>query len=208
MTLSDRRGTPAGSLEQKRADQMTAETMTRGGRWRGLIWGVAVAVLLLPLVAMQFTREVNWTLSDFVVVGVLLGAVLGGYEFLARRPGTAPYRLGSGVALFTGLFLTWVNLAVGIIGSENNDANTMYAGVLAVAIGGACIAHFQPRGMSRAMLAAAAAQVIVGVIALALDLGTDGRAWPRDVIGATGIITGMWLIAATLFGIAARRERA
>jgi hypothetical protein len=185
---------------------MTVETMTRGGRWRGAVWGMAVSVLLLPLVAMQFTREVNWTAFDFVVVGVLLAAVLGGYEFLARRPGTAPFRLGSGVALFTALFLIWVNLAVGIIGSENNDANMMYAGVLAIVVGGACIAHFRPRGMSRAMLAAAGAQVIVCQIALTFDLGTDGRAWPRDVIGATGIITGLWLIAATLFGIAARRE--
>ncbi|SOB87036.1 hypothetical protein SAMN06297144_2156 [Sphingomonas guangdongensis] len=184
---------------------MTAETMMRGGRWRRAVWGAAVAVLLLPLVAMQFTRDVNWTPSDFVVAGVLLGAVLAGYEFLARRAGSAWYRVGSGVALFTGLFLTWVNLAVGIIGSENNDANMMYAGVLAVAVGGACLAHFRPRGMARAMLAAAAAQVIAGAIALALDLGVDGRAWPRDVIGATGIITGLWLIAATLFGIAARR---
>ena len=29
-------------------------------------------LLLIPLVAMQFTSEVNWTLSDFVVGGMLL----------------------------------------------------------------------------------------------------------------------------------------
>ncbi len=31
-----------------------------------------VVLLLMPLIAMQFTNEVNWTLSDIVVAGVLL----------------------------------------------------------------------------------------------------------------------------------------
>jgi len=34
---------------------------------------LAVAIILLvPLIAMQFTTEVNWTLLDFVVAAVLL----------------------------------------------------------------------------------------------------------------------------------------
>ena len=32
----------------------------------------ATILLLIPLVAMQFTEEVNWTLADFLVAGVLL----------------------------------------------------------------------------------------------------------------------------------------
>ena len=30
------------------------------------------ALLLIPYIAMRFTNEVNWTLSDFVVMGVML----------------------------------------------------------------------------------------------------------------------------------------
>jgi len=42
---------------------------------RLIVWAVVVAlILLIPLVAMQFTSEVNWTLSDFVFAGVLLFA--------------------------------------------------------------------------------------------------------------------------------------
>ncbi len=41
----------------------------RGNPWRAAVWCAAAFLLLLPLVAMQFTREVNWTLSDFVVIG-------------------------------------------------------------------------------------------------------------------------------------------
>jgi hypothetical protein len=40
--------------------------------------------------------------------------------------------------------LIWMNLAVGIIGSEDNPANLMYGGVLAVAIVGAFMVRFRP----------------------------------------------------------------
>ena len=50
-----------------------------------------------------------------------------------------------------------------------------------------------------AALAAAAAQVLVATIALALDLGTDGAAWPRDVIVLSTFFTTLWLASAWLF---------
>jgi hypothetical protein len=34
---------------------------------------LTVVLLLIPLIAMQFTNEVNWTLFDFVVAGFILG---------------------------------------------------------------------------------------------------------------------------------------
>ena len=163
------------------------------------IWTGAAALLLLPAVAMRFTREVNWTASDFVVWGIMLASAGGGYELLARREANWTYRLGAAVALGTAFLLVWVNLAVGIIGSEQNDANMMYAGVLAVAIGGASLARFRSAGMSRAMLAAALAQVVVAAIALATGAGLEGASWPRDVIGGTVVFTGLWLMSGALF---------
>ncbi len=172
--------------------------------WRILGWGGLVALLALPAVAMQFTSEIQWDETDFIVMGVMLAALGGAVEFLARRLPTWLGRLGGLVAMFGLFFLVWVNLAVGIIGSEDNPANAMYAGVIAVAVGGACIAHFRPRGMAWAMLGTAAAQVAVGAIALTADLGTDGVAWPRDVIGATAILSTIWLAAGLLFTASAK----
>ena len=54
--------------------------------------------------------------------------------------------------------LVWINLAVGIIGSEDNPANLMYGGVLAVGVAGAVAARFRPGGMARALAATALAQ--------------------------------------------------
>jgi len=65
-----------------------------------------------------------------------------------------------------GLLLIWMNLAVGIIGSEDNPANMLYVGVLAVGIIGAGIARLRPRGMARTLFATAFAQMLVPVIAL------------------------------------------
>lgn len=175
-------------------------TTTRPANWGSIIvWGGVAVLLLIPAVAMRFTTEVNWTALDFITVGVLLASVAGTYEYLARKAPNWTYRAAAALGLIAALLLVWINLAVGIIGSEQNDANMMYAGVLAVAVGGACLARLRSDGMARAMLAAAAAQVLVAVIALATGAGSESVSWPRDVLGITGAIVLLWLASAALF---------
>ena len=53
---------------------------------------VTAFVLLLPLVAMQFTDEVDWGLADFVSAGVLLGGTGLLLERAARKPRNIAYR--------------------------------------------------------------------------------------------------------------------
>ncbi|MDB5696794.1 MAG: hypothetical protein JWN21_2337, partial [Sphingomonas bacterium] len=49
---------------------------TRPATWGSfIVWGGVATLLLIPAIAMQFTAEVNWTASDFVVMGVLLASV-------------------------------------------------------------------------------------------------------------------------------------
>ncbi len=163
--------------------------------WRITGWGAAVALLLLPAVAMQFTTEVAWDLTDFIVAGVLLGSVGLGIEFLVRRSDSLAYRLGSAVAVLSALLLVWVNLAVGMIGSEGSTYNLLFGAVIGIAAVGALLARFRPAGMARAMLAAAAAQ---GVIA-AGGLATDPQGGTLALL-----LAGSWLLAAALFGKAAR----
>ena len=89
-------------------------------------------LLLLPLLAMQFTNEVVWDLADFIVAGVLLFGTGLTYKLAAIKVGNIVYRSAVGLALTAAFILIWVNGAVGIIGSENNDANLMYGGVIGV----------------------------------------------------------------------------
>lgn len=178
----------------------------RAWRWRLAGWGTAAAILLAHLVAMQFTDEVAWSPGDFLFAGVLMGSVGLAFELTARLTRNSAYRAGVAAALAAAFLLIWLNAAVGIIGTENNRANLMYAGVLAVALAGAMIARFRSAGMARAMAAAALAQALVGAIALASGAGADGPSWPGDVLGLTLIFSALWLGAAWLFRRAAARE--
>ena len=177
----------------------------RGSRWRIAVWGTAALLLLLPLVAMQFTDEVDWDLTDFVVVGAMLVGAGGTYELAARMTGNIAYRAAVGVAVAAAFLLVWINLAVGIIGTEDNPANLMYGGVLAVGIIGAIIARFQPHGMARALFATALAQALVAVIALIAGLGY-GPSWPGANLILTGFFVALWLTSAWLFRKAAREQ--
>jgi hypothetical protein len=162
-----------------------------GNRLRGVTWGTAAFLLLLPLVAMQFTDEVVWGPEDFIAFGAMLAGACGTYELAARKSGNRAYRAAVGVAVAAAFFLVWVNLAVGIIGTEGNPANLMFAGVLAVGIAGAVTARFKPLGMAYALVATAAAQALVAAIALAAGWGS--------IFALTGFFVALWLISAWLF---------
>ena len=133
------------------------EWVARSGWLRWLGWGSAAALLLTPLVAMQFTSEVDWTIGDFVFAGIMFGTVGVLMELTVRASQSLAYRAGVAFALASAFFLIWVNLAVGIIGDEDNPANLMFFGVVLVGILGAIAARFRPRGMAIAMSVAAAA---------------------------------------------------
>jgi hypothetical protein len=75
------------------------------------------AILMIPLVAMRFTREVNWGVFDFLVAGILLAGIGSLYVLLTRKLSTAAQRRAIGGGLLLTLLLTWAELAVGIFGS-------------------------------------------------------------------------------------------
>jgi hypothetical protein len=74
-------------------------------------------LLLLPLVGMLISDEVNWSLFDFMIMGMLILSLSFGTKQILRATLTYKYK-----ALFIALFLLvfmliWVELAVGIFGS-------------------------------------------------------------------------------------------
>jgi uncharacterized membrane protein YgdD (TMEM256/DUF423 family) len=76
-----------------------------------------VVILAIPLTAMHFTREVNWTSLDFLVAGVLLAGIGSVYVLLTRKLRTVTQRRAIGGGLLLTLLLIWAELAVGIFGS-------------------------------------------------------------------------------------------
>lgn len=172
-----------------------------GVRRRPAIWGGVAALMLLPVLAVRGVDGAAWDPpGDFVFLSILLTGVGVAYELALRVTDRGAYRAAVGIALAAALLSAWINLAVGIIGSEDNPANLVYAGVLAVAAIGAVAAGFRPLGMARAMTAAALAQVIAFIVALAAGLGFTGP--------ITVFFTALWLISAWLFRRAASAPHA
>ena len=164
----------------------------RGGLWRVAGWGIAGLLLLVPLIG-----NFPWTASDYVIAAVLIGGTGLLFEWAIRKSGNLAYRAGIAAAL-GGAFLTiWANGAVGMIGSEDNPYNLLFGGVLLIALAGSIVARLRPAGMVWAMGAAAVAQLAVA----AGGMGAD----PRGAVFSMGF-GGIWLVAASLFRVADRRE--
>ena len=174
----------------------------RWSRWRLVGWSAGALMLLLALVAKQFIGEVSWV-DNLAQTGALLIGVGVAVELASRKTGKAAYRAAVGLALASALLLGWVNGAVGIIGSEDNDANLMYGGVLAVVAIGAIIVRFKPEGMARVLFATALAQTLVAVIALVGRLGSP-YSGPLEIVSVNGFFVALFVGAAVLFSKAAR----
>ena len=79
---------------------------------------MAVPILLLiPLIAMQFTEEVVWTSLDFVVMGILLLSMGLLTELVLRKVSKKKHGIILYIAILVGFLLLWAELAVGIFGT-------------------------------------------------------------------------------------------
>lgn len=166
---------------------------------------ITAGLLLVPLVAMQFSDGARWSLFDFVLAGVLLSGTGFLYELVASRAGNLWHKLAVALSVGTGLMLIWVNLSVGFIGSENNPANLLYLGVIAVGLTGAIVGRFEPRGLARAMFATAGAHALVGVITMIAGL-SRGDALTRTTL-ANGCFVLLWAGSGLLFRHASKTVR-
>lgn len=113
------------------------------------------------------------------------------------------YRLAVGLALTAAFAIVWLNAANGLIGIEDDDpANLLYVGVLAIGFIGAIIARLQPRGLARTLFAMTLAQALVGAIALRLP----NTASSMQIVGLHGVLVALFAGAALLFRHAAQKE--
>jgi hypothetical protein len=160
---------------------------------------VPSCILMIPAAAMVFKAEGwAWNAADFVISWIAIASAVAAYQVVASKAPNRVYRFAVGLAVLTGLALLWVNGAVGLIGSENNPANLMYAGVLVIGLAGAAIARLRPLGMARALFVTAAAQFLVPVVAL-LFWRTDFRPGVVPVFGLNFGFVLMFAGSALLF---------
>ncbi len=177
----------------------TSPARMRSQAWRIAGWSAAALLLLVPLVAMQFTPEVRWSAGDFLVFGLTLAGVGAGLELAARQTADLQYRLAAGVALLSAFLVVWANLAVGIVGEPSHLANGMFFGVLAIGLLGSVLGRGQAPAMAANLLVMASLQALVGLVVLAAELDSAG-------LVASVVLSLLWLLSALLFRRAARAQ--
>ncbi len=91
--------------------------MVSGYKRIGIILFITFSILLIPLIAMQFSEEVNWALPDFIIAGILIFITGILIDFTFRKAKNRKNRLFYSVIIMLALLLLWAELAVGIFGS-------------------------------------------------------------------------------------------
>jgi ABC-type enterobactin transport system permease subunit len=74
-------------------------------------------ILLIPLVAVQLSSEINWNLVDFIIMGTLLFCAGLALELIVLRFTVPAHRVLVSLAILLILLLIWAELAVGIFGT-------------------------------------------------------------------------------------------
>jgi len=78
---------------------------------------VVAGLLLIPLIAMQFTDEVKWSAFDFLLMAILLTSTAFICELALRKIKQSKYRIAICISAIVLFLLIWAELAVGIFNS-------------------------------------------------------------------------------------------
>lgn len=82
-----------------------------------LILAIVGTTLLVPMIGMNFSNEVNWSFFDFIVAGTLLLSSGFLLDFTARKISKTKYRVIVFITIISVLLFIWIELAIGVIGT-------------------------------------------------------------------------------------------
>lgn len=75
--------------------------------WRITLWTVIGGLLLLPAAAMRVTNDVQWTATDFVFAGLVLGLAGALFEIVMLTLRQPLHRLAGGLLILGGVMAVW-----------------------------------------------------------------------------------------------------
>lgn len=78
---------------------------------------ITCLILMIPLLSMQFTDEVNWSSSDFVIAGGVLFTTGFIFDLAMRKVRNIKYKAIVGLVIVLAFLLIWTELAVGLFGT-------------------------------------------------------------------------------------------
>lgn len=78
---------------------------------------IVILLLSIPLIAMQFTDNVIWSMADFIIAGIIIFGVTQLILMLLKTAKHPKIKVILVTLSITILFLTWIELAIGIFGT-------------------------------------------------------------------------------------------
>ena len=76
--------------------------------------GFPVLILSIPLIAMQFTNELNWSIFDFILMGVLLFTFSFSVDYIIQKSKNSKQKFLLILTIVLAFLIIWIELAVGI----------------------------------------------------------------------------------------------
>src|SRR6185312_15539418 len=176
--------------------------------FRPVFWisAITISLLLIPLIAMQFTNEVNWNVFDFIIMGSLIFGTGFLFYVMTRRSSNFIFRLAISIAILSSFLLIWVNLAVGLIGSGPTIANLMYIGVFVILIGGTYISKFTPQRLQWVMFISAIALIIFAIIQLSGEMYKYPGSSVVEILAVNAFFAALFLCAGLLFRLIGHQQ--
>lgn len=158
-----------------------------------------LGLISIPLIAMQFTAEVVWTVFDFGIAWSLIFGAGFTFQLVSKKTENSAYKIATGLAVFASLAILWVNGAVGIIGNESNPLNLLFGVVLMMVVFGSYIAKLEAKGMSRVMVVTAVTQILITFSGTMIHLGQNPGYQFSGILRITMIFTVVWLLASLFY---------
>jgi uncharacterized PurR-regulated membrane protein YhhQ (DUF165 family) len=81
------------------------------------IYALPLVLLCIPLLGNLFSKEVNWSASDFLIAGALLFTAAFLINLVRNRVKKQSQKVMICIFILLALVLVWLELAIGIFGS-------------------------------------------------------------------------------------------
>jgi len=170
-----------------------------------LILIVPSLLLLLPLVGQLTVEGWHWTWHDFAFAWFIFAVTTAFARFLMTRPvADLAYKSGVALAVLAGFLITWITMAVQIIG-EDNPGNGLYLLTILAGFGGVFVARFRPRGLALVAFAMALVLLTIPAVAFAFWPGDFNPGYPKIQLLSAGFAA-LFATAGLLFLRAARQQ--
>lgn len=163
-------------------------------------------ILLIPLIAMQFTDEVVWTLGDFVFAGILLFGTGTALILATAKFQSLTYKMGIIIGVISIFLLVWVNGAVGIVGHEGEPINVLYFIIPAVGLVGSFLCRLNSQGMFYTLSIMALIPMIIAVIAILGYMQEPPHNTAMQILSINAFFTILFSLSAISFRNAAQDE--